>query len=123
VRHIFSGLYWVLLVAFLLVVCLLALLLGTPKGTLFLVQKSTELSGQNISVDNLEGTFLRGLKAGSITIVNNSMDLQLDDIKFEPSFSTLLNKEIHIKELKASLPSDFRAKGKLFVFVVANRKL
>lgn len=102
-RNIFSGLYWIVLISFLMLVCLLALLMGTPGGTSFLVQKSTELSGQKIYVSNLEGTFLSGLKAGNIIIANDNLNLQLQDVEFEASFSALLKKEFHIKELKARL--------------------
>jgi translocation and assembly module TamB len=103
VRNIFSGLYWVLLISFLTLVCVLALLIGTPKGTSFLVQKGTEISGQKIAISNLNGTILSGLKASNIAFTNENLQLQLQDVEFEPSYSALLKKELRIKKLKAEV--------------------
>ena len=104
-RNIFSGLYWITLVSFILLVCILAILLGTPGGASFLIQKSTEFSGQRIYVSNLNGTILSGLNAGKIIFTNDSLDLELQEAEFIPSFSALLRKEFHIKKLAAGLIS------------------
>ena len=92
-----------MLVSFIILVCTLAILLGTPGGTSFLVQKSTEFSGQKIYVSTLNGTILRGLKAGKITFTNDNLNLELQDVEFKLSYSALLRKEFHIKQLKAGL--------------------
>lgn len=70
-----------------------------------MVQKSTEFSGQRIYVSNLNGTILSGLKAGKIIFTNDSLDLELQEVEFIPSFNALLKKEFHIKKLAAGLIS------------------
>jgi len=103
VRNIFSGLYWVLLISFLTLVCVLALLIGTPKGTSFLVQKGTEISGQKIAISELSGTIFSGLKASNIVFTNENVQLQLQDVEFELLYSALLKKEMRIKKLKVEV--------------------
>jgi len=103
VRNIFSGLYWVLIISFLILSCILAILVGTPEGASFLVQKSIEISGQKIYVNHLDGSIVGRLKASSIIFSNDNLELQLQDVEFDPSFSALLRKEFTIKKLKAGL--------------------
>ncbi len=100
-RIFFSRLYWMLIFTLFVMTCLLAILLGTPKGASFLVHKSSEISGQRIHINHLDGTILGGLKADNITFSDKPIVLQIQQAEFKLSFRELLSKEIRIQKLKA----------------------
>jgi translocation and assembly module TamB len=102
VRHLFGGLYWFWLLSTLLLVCLIAILLGTPKGTAFLVHKGAEISGEKVAINGIKGTLLKGVSADKVTYSHDGFEVQLTDIVLKPLLHDLMSKKLRIHQIKAN---------------------
>jgi translocation and assembly module TamB len=80
----------------------MTILLGTPKGTAFLIHKGAEISGKKVAISGIKGTLFKGISADKITYRHDGFEVQLTKIVLKPLLHDLISRKLHIHKLKAN---------------------
>jgi translocation and assembly module TamB len=95
----------------LVIVGTLTWVLGSVRGTAWLVGALASRTAPAITVGRVEGTLLEGVELGDVTIVVNADRIEASDVEVELAWASLLERAVVIERFRASTVSYSRGRA------------